>query len=110
MKKTLHFKTNTLLKDLVGKDLINDDFNIDLNFDNFASQLHSHDEFLNPSGYLVLNLNSKNIANGVHDLRILLNKNAIYSLKFEYLTPEKWTFSRNDVSWLKEQIQLSVGR
>ena len=25
MKKTLSFKTNTLLKDLIGKDLINDD-------------------------------------------------------------------------------------
>ena len=25
MNKTLHFKTNTLLKNLVGKDLINDD-------------------------------------------------------------------------------------
>lgn len=25
MKKTLYFKTNTLLKNLVGKDLINDD-------------------------------------------------------------------------------------
>ena len=25
MKKPLHFKTNTLLKDLIGKDLINDD-------------------------------------------------------------------------------------
>ena len=59
MSKTLYFKTHTLLKNLIGKDLINDDnigvielvknshdasaSHVDLIFDNFPETLHSDD-------------------------------------------------------------------